>query len=192
MAHRTTLKDLERLVERVAAYSATLGIISPDRGERLGLDQGSATYGRAWRIFSTGLDGNTGHSDPFGLSSGYLGWSKAEAWLSLRALEAGLWKAIICLERTLQDIEAKAEAEAERYTANHPAWLKVGKAKSAGLYRVSAYASVDVTADSEAQAVEIAHDLIALGDIKPRDFDLIAEATEPDSVSEIDLDRPII
>lgn len=121
MTHRHTLKELESLTQRISNYADTLGIIDHSRGERLGLDQGSQTYGRAWRIFSVGRDGHTGHGDPFGLSSGYLGMTKAEAWLSLRAIEASLWKAIICLERNLKEAEAKAKAQAEATSHGKPA-----------------------------------------------------------------------
>jgi hypothetical protein len=176
MSDRTTLRDLERLIGRIGAYSETLGIIDADRGERLGLDQGSATYGRAWRIFSTGLDGNSGHSDPFHLGSGYLGWSKAEAHLTLRGLEAGLWRAIVALET-----RNKARATSER--AHYLAELSEGKQ-----YRVSAYASVDVSAENEAEALQVAFEMLAT-DLKPRDFDLVAEEVEPDLVTHIEAEE---
>ena len=112
MSDRITVGDLERLIGRIDRYADTLGIIDHSRGERLGLDQGSATYGRAWRIFSTGLDGNTGHGDPFHLGSGYLGWSKAEAHLTLRGLEAGLWRSIVALETRNKARATQEKAEA--------------------------------------------------------------------------------
>lgn len=119
MAHRHTLKELLSLTARISNYADTLGIIDQSRGERIGLDEGSATYGRAFRLFSTGKDGHTGHGDPFHLGSGFLGMTKSEAWLSLRALEAGLWASIIGTEKALKKAEAEAEARAQAQATSH-------------------------------------------------------------------------
>lgn len=62
------------------------------RFPHLVLDEGSATYGRAWRLNATGgTRYRTGHSDPLHLGSGYLGSTKAEAMRCLRGLQMALW-----------------------------------------------------------------------------------------------------
>ena len=93
MSERITTANLRGLVAQIEARADALGIIETNRGERLVLDEGSITYGRAFRLHSTGWEGDSGHSDPFHLGSGYLGSTKREAWLSLRALLYGMTEA---------------------------------------------------------------------------------------------------
>lgn len=128
MSDKITVGDLERLIGRIDGYADALGIIDHSRGEKLGLDQGSATYGRAWRIFSTGLDGSTGHADPFQLGSGYLGWSKAEAHLTLRGLEAGLWRSIVQLETRNKARATREKAEAMGHLVTRLNGMTIGGA----------------------------------------------------------------
>ena len=55
------------------------------------LQEGSPTYGTAWRLDATGgTHYGTAHYDPFRLGSGFLGSTKAEAYRTLRGLLAGL------------------------------------------------------------------------------------------------------
>ena len=55
------------------------------------LQQGSATYGLAWRLDATGgTRYGTAHYDAFRLGSGYLGSTKNEAYQTLRGIMAGL------------------------------------------------------------------------------------------------------
>lgn len=57
----------------------------------LQLDEGSKTYGRAWRLNgSGGSKYQTAHFDPLRLGSGFLGATKREAWIALRGIEAAL------------------------------------------------------------------------------------------------------
>jgi hypothetical protein len=51
------------------------------------LDKGSKQFGRAYRLYTAGYAGNSGYSDkPLHLGDGYLGLTKREAYLSLRAI----------------------------------------------------------------------------------------------------------
>ena len=93
MSERVTIGDLRRLVELINKYGGHLLEGEPNEwgSPRFELEEGSATYGRGWRIYATGGSKyNTGHYDPFRMSSGYLGWSKREAYQTLRGLVAGL------------------------------------------------------------------------------------------------------
>lgn len=55
------------------------------------LQEGSPTYGIAWRLVATGgTHYGTAEFDPFRLGSGYLGMTKNEAYRTLRGLLTGL------------------------------------------------------------------------------------------------------
>lgn len=57
----------------------------------LQLDEGSKTYGRAWRLNGSGGSRyQTAHYDPLRLGDGFLGATKREAWIALRGIEAAL------------------------------------------------------------------------------------------------------
>lgn len=105
MSERITTAQLRALVQRVEALAQEAGLLEggewidiPDhlkdtryRLPHLQLDEGSPTYGRAWRLNgSGGSKYQTAHFDPFHLGSGFLGATKREAWLALRTLESGL------------------------------------------------------------------------------------------------------
>lgn len=61
------------------------------RSGTLQLQEGSPTYGRAWRLWETRGD-STGLYEPLdGTCSSYLGWTRTEAYLSLRAMEQALY-----------------------------------------------------------------------------------------------------
>jgi hypothetical protein len=63
------------------------------------LQEGSKTYGRAWRVHLTGGSKyGSGHWEPRGFSD-YLGGSKAEAAHSLRKLIAGIHTGLLIAEK---------------------------------------------------------------------------------------------
>lgn len=119
MSDRVTVKEIRAVVASIEKMAETLGILeggewtadSPEpipahlvesryRFPHLVLEEGSATYGRAWRLNGSGGDRyRTGHSDPFRLGSGYLGSTKSEAMRALRGIQAGLWSAMDSAER---------------------------------------------------------------------------------------------
>jgi hypothetical protein len=103
MSERVSIRDLRVLVDRINNAGAQL----LDGGEWLdipehlretrfrfpffGLDEGSATYGRAWRLYASGGSKyQTAHHDPLHLGSGYLGSTKREAHLALRGIVSAL------------------------------------------------------------------------------------------------------
>lgn len=89
----TTIRELEALIDMVNRYGGHLLEGEPNEwgAPRFVLEQGSATYGRAWRIYATGgTKYRTAHFDPFRIGSGYLGSTKREAYQTLRGLVAGL------------------------------------------------------------------------------------------------------
>lgn len=82
---RTTDKQLEQLVKMIADEFRWANLL-PDE-TKVVLDKGSKTYGRAYRLYTAGYAGNSGYSDkPLHLGDGYLGLTKREAYLSLRAI----------------------------------------------------------------------------------------------------------
>ena len=101
-----TLKGLRATVDLINARAIELGLLegdkwvdgipwhlveSPYEMPHLYLEEGTQTYGRAWRL--VGIGGSkyqTGHYDVFRLGDGYLGWTKNEAQLSLRAIMSTL------------------------------------------------------------------------------------------------------
>jgi hypothetical protein len=116
----TTLKEIRQLVSMVDKLATELGLYEgeewttttpttgagtfnergaipehlKDSAYRLPhatLQEGSATYGRAWRLCATGgTHYGTAEYDPFRLGSGYLGNTKSEAYRTLRGLLTGL------------------------------------------------------------------------------------------------------
>ena len=63
------------------------------------LQEGSKTYGRAWRVHLTGGSKyGSGHCEPRGFSD-YLGGSKAEAAQSLRKLITGIHTGLMIAEK---------------------------------------------------------------------------------------------
>jgi hypothetical protein len=94
---QTTMEDLRRLVGVLEELVQPLleGDIVEDTYEsnkrpHLVLQEGSKTYGRAFRIhFTGGSKYGSGHWEPRGFSD-YLGSTKAEAERTLRSLIAGI------------------------------------------------------------------------------------------------------
>lgn len=94
---KTTTEDLRRLTavleELVKPLFEGEEIESPFESHRkphLVLQEGSKTYGRAYRIhFTGGSKYGSGHCEPRGFSD-YLGMTKAEAERTLRSLIAGI------------------------------------------------------------------------------------------------------
>lgn len=78
---RITNEDLRIMLERYQRALDSLGI-ELGEGERIGLDHGSKTYGRAFRLFLTGVDGGTGHHNP-PVGDDFLGMTKREAFETL-------------------------------------------------------------------------------------------------------------
>jgi DNA-nicking Smr family endonuclease len=108
---QTKMEDLHRLVAVLEELVKPLleGEEVPDVYEsmkrpHLVLQEGSKTYGRAFRIhFTGGSKYGSGHWEPRGFSD-YLGMTKAEAEQSLRKLIAGIHTGLMIAEKK----EAKA------------------------------------------------------------------------------------
>jgi hypothetical protein len=82
---RTTDRQLDQMVKMISEEFRWAGLL-PDETKVI-LDKGSKTYGRAYRLYTTGYGQNSGYSDkPLYLGDGYLGLTKREAYLSLRAI----------------------------------------------------------------------------------------------------------
>ena len=82
---RTTDRQLDQLIKMIADEFRWANLL-PDETKVL-LDKGSKTNGRAYRLYTTGYANNSGWSDkPLHLGDGYLGLTKREAYLSLRAI----------------------------------------------------------------------------------------------------------
>ena len=82
---RTTERQLEQLVKMMTEEFRWANLLPAET--KVVLDKGSKTYGRAYRLYTTGYEGNSGYSDkPLHLGDGYLGMTKSEAYLSLRAI----------------------------------------------------------------------------------------------------------
>jgi hypothetical protein len=58
---RTTERQLEKLVEMIAQEFRWAKLL-PDETKII-LEKGSKTYGRAFRLYSTGYENNSGYSD---------------------------------------------------------------------------------------------------------------------------------
>jgi hypothetical protein len=87
---RSLVAILEKLVEPLFEGEVVEDTYESNKRPHLVLQEGSKTYGRAWRIFfSGGSHYGSGHWEPRGFSD-YLGGSKAEAAQSLRKLIAGI------------------------------------------------------------------------------------------------------
>jgi DNA-nicking Smr family endonuclease len=109
---QTTLEDLRRLVGVLENLIEPLmeGDVVEDapyesmKRPHLVFQEGSKTYGRAYRVhFTGGSKYGSGHWEPRGFSD-YLGMTKAEAEQSLRKLFAGIHTGLLIAEKK----EAKA------------------------------------------------------------------------------------
>ena len=82
---RTTDRQLDQMVKMISEEFRWAGLL-PDETKVI-LDKGSKQFGRAYRLYTAGYAGNSGYSDkPLHLGDGYLGLTKREAYLSLRAI----------------------------------------------------------------------------------------------------------
>jgi hypothetical protein len=105
---QTTMEEIRSLVKVLEELVQPLleGEIVEDapyesmKRPHLVLQEGSRTYGRAFRIhFTGGSKYGSGHCEPRGFSD-YLGGTKAEAAQSLRKLIAGIRTGIMIAEAT--------------------------------------------------------------------------------------------
>lgn len=65
MSDRITARDCEQAARLVAREMLNAGLLALD--EALVIERGSATYGRAWKVFITGGQyGTAWHNPPFG------------------------------------------------------------------------------------------------------------------------------
>ena len=87
---RSLVAILEKLIEPLFEGEVVEDTYESNKRPHLVLQEGSKTYGRAFRIFfSGGSHYGSGHWEPRGFSD-YLGGTKAEAAQSLRKLIAGI------------------------------------------------------------------------------------------------------
>lgn len=107
MSYQTKMEDLHRLVAVLEELVQPLleGEVLEDapyelmKKPHLVLQEGSKTYGRAFRIhFTGGSKYGSGHWEPRGFSD-YLGGTKAEAERTLRSLIAGIRTGQMIAER---------------------------------------------------------------------------------------------
>jgi len=99
MSKRITIKDVRPALENYAEACKEAGLVP--EGMHVILQEGSQTYGRAWRVYLTGdmvkdAEGRStwpkgsGYSRP-PVGDDYLGWTAAEAHAALWNRTAGLW-----------------------------------------------------------------------------------------------------
>ena len=101
---RSLVKALEELIQPLLEGEVVEDTYESNKRPHLVLQEGSKTYGRAWRVHLTGGSKyGSGHCEPRGFSD-YLGGSKAEAAQSLRKLIAGIHTGLLIAEKK----EAKA------------------------------------------------------------------------------------
>ena len=83
---RITDSRLDQLVTMIAEEFRWAGLLP--EGVKVILDKGSKTYGRAYRLYTTGYENKGGgwSDKPLHLGDGFLGLTKREAWLTLRAI----------------------------------------------------------------------------------------------------------
>jgi hypothetical protein len=87
---RSLVKVLEELVQPLLEGDVVEDTYESNKRPHLVLQEGSKTYGRAFRVhFTGGSKYGSGHWEPRGFSD-YLGGTKAEAERTLRTLIAGI------------------------------------------------------------------------------------------------------
>lgn len=85
MAERVTTHQLEQLVKMISEEMRWAGLLP--ESTKVVFEQGTKTYGRAYRIYTVNYDKGGGYMDsPLHLGDGYLGMTKREAWIALRAI----------------------------------------------------------------------------------------------------------
>lgn len=95
MSERTTNADLHIMLARYVRACEALELI-PD-GHRVGLDYGSKTYGRAFRVYMSPPGSYAHHRPPAGRD--YLGMTKREAFDTLADRAAALEDVAYAQER---------------------------------------------------------------------------------------------
>ena len=96
---RSLVKVLEELVQPLLEGEVVEDTYESNNRPHIVLQEGSKTYGRAWRIhFTGGSKYGSGHWEPRGFSD-YLGGTKAEAAQSLRKLIAGIHTGLLIAEK---------------------------------------------------------------------------------------------
>jgi hypothetical protein len=96
---RSLVKVLEELIQPLLEGEEVEDTYESNKRPHLVLQEGSKTYGRAFRIhFSGGSKYGSGHWEPRGFSD-YLGGTKAEAAQSLRKLIAGIRTGLLIAEQ---------------------------------------------------------------------------------------------
>ena len=97
---RNLVATLEKLVQPLfEGEEVTDAPYESMKRPHLVLQEGSKTYGRAYRVhFTGGSKYGSGHCEPRGFSD-YLGGSKAEAAQSLRKLIAGIHTGLLIAEK---------------------------------------------------------------------------------------------
>ena len=96
---RSLVKALEELIQPLLEGEVVEDTYESNKRPHLVLQEGSKTYGRAWRVhFTGGSKYGSGHCEPRGFSD-YLGGSKAEAAQSLRKLIAGIHTGLMIAEK---------------------------------------------------------------------------------------------
>lgn len=88
MSDRITAGRVVVLAVRLDDLARRLGLLADD--EHLVIDQGSPTYGRAWRLHSARAIGGGHHDGPFFLGSGFLGSTTREAYAAIRGMVRAL------------------------------------------------------------------------------------------------------
>ena len=82
---RETKKDTEAIVQHIHALTMDAGLMP--KGWRTQVDEGSPTYGHAWRIAAVCPNTGAHYRHPAqGSASDYLGWSRREANEKLRLM----------------------------------------------------------------------------------------------------------
>ena len=96
MADRITRDDLAHALASHAACLSRCGLLDPDAG-RLALDEGSRTYGRAYRLAWVPT-GETGHHRP-PVGGDYLGMTAREAYDELTGRTSLIYDVVTALAR---------------------------------------------------------------------------------------------
>jgi hypothetical protein len=84
MPDTITADRLKKLVTMIGEELRWLELMNDT--DRMVLDEGSKTYGRAYRIYRCRKDSGAYSDSPLHLGDGYLGMTKREAYLSLVAI----------------------------------------------------------------------------------------------------------
>jgi hypothetical protein len=96
---RSLVATLEKLVQPLLEGDVVEDTYESNKRPHLVLQEGSKTYGRAFRVhFTGGSKYGSGHWEPRGFSD-YLGGTKAEAAHSLRKIIAGIHTGLMIAEK---------------------------------------------------------------------------------------------